>query len=73
MDAADGCATIPCPICKSNGIPKNSWRTLEGKYIPIKKLSDDHLKNIIKHIKERKRDEDAKILAKMLAEYKRRK
>lgn len=74
MDAADGCPVKKCPECGANGIPKNTWRTLDGRYIPIKELEDDHLKNIIKHIKERKLGKiDEKILKKMLAERKRRK
>ena len=73
MDAADGMPTLPCPICKANGIPKNSWRTLDGQYIPIPELTDDHLLNIIKHVSEREYSVgNKKILKKILIESKKR-
>lgn len=53
MDAADGMPTKTCPECGA-GERKNTWTTLEGLTIPVKDLTDDHLKNIVKHIDARK-------------------
>jgi hypothetical protein len=44
------------------------WRTEQGKYIPIRNLTDDHLINIIKHLNRGNR----KIPATMQSEYNRR-
>ena len=73
MDAADGVPIKRCPTCGGKGIPKDAWRTLEGEYIKIPSLEDDHLTNIIKHISERENSpQNKKWLKKMLAEQKKR-
>jgi len=54
MDAADGMGTIPCPECGASANPikrkKNVWTTVNGEVIPVKKLSDEHLKNIVLYL-----------------------
>jgi hypothetical protein len=53
IDFEDGVPTKKCPECGS-GDPKDYWRTLEGKLIYKKNLSDAHLKNILIHLNTRK-------------------
>lgn len=72
IDASDGVPTKECPECGAGG---PSWRTAEGKVIPIKQLDDDHLENIIIHIKEREKTfkiKEPKLLKLMRNEQKRR-
>jgi hypothetical protein len=72
IDAADGVPTKACPECGS-GNP--SWKTADGKIIPINKLTDDHLVNIIDHIKSREKilkQKEPKLLKSMKDEQIRR-
>jgi len=72
MDAADGVPTNPCPEC---GAGPPYWKTAEGKIIPITHLEDDHLVNIIQHIKDRQKItkiKETNLLKLMIKEQKRR-
>lgn len=71
MDFGDGSPVKVCPECGA-GERKNTWTTLEGLIIPVKDLTDSHLKNIVKHIDTRKEGKTA--IRKMIEkEVKRRK
>ena len=50
MDYRDGSPTKKCPECGA-GVRKNTWTTLDGLVIPVKDLTNAHLKNIVRDIK----------------------
>ena len=50
MDFSDGSPVKKCPECGA-GQRKNVWTTLDGLAIPVKDLTDAHLKNIVRDIK----------------------
>jgi len=73
IDFSDGCPTTECQECGMGGPPENYWKTLDGRIIPIKALTDGHLAKIIIHIKKRDTDlDESKLLIKMKNEQKRR-
>jgi len=43
------------------GDTDNIWTTKEGREIPVKELTDDHLNNIITHLKNRHKEIDKEI------------
>ena len=75
MDYSDGCPTKKCPECKMGGkVNELLWRSLDGRIVPISKLTKSHLKNIIKHIKARdKEKKETKLLNLMIKELNKRK
>lgn len=56
MGLLDFLDSSPVKICKScgSGNHRDYWGTLEGRIIYKKNLSNSHLKNIVKHLNERK-------------------
>ncbi len=70
LDYSDGCPTSKCPECGA-GVRKNTWRTTSGLVVPIRKLSENHLKNIMLHLDERK-EGDTPVRKMMEKEVKRR-
>ena len=71
MDFRDGSPTIKCPECGA-GNRKEYWLTAEGKLIYVRNITDEHLKNIVKHLDERG-DKDTKARRLIEKEVKRRK
>ncbi len=54
LDFSDGAPVKVCPECGAGGKPEPIWTTLKGKKIPVSKIKDDHLLNIITHLEDQK-------------------
>lgn len=68
IDFSDGTEGQTCPECGATGKHKDYWRTLDGKIIYIKRLTNNHLDNIINDIKNNKLFVSTKMTKRLLNE-----